>query len=295
MCAADGVKNTQKVLTETREKEIWEEIMEGGDVATQVRMWSAATPASYAWMTFPSTERILQVRDDVAKSSMRFRVGLVPIHQYGWCGDIPKSCTCTLPEGVKQYDHALLCPRARGDAKRQRHDAIKMALYDHIRQLTVFVTPEPPSYNRAGGAKRPDMSVSMPAKRWALEVTVTHPQCAHARAKAATSQGYAAKLRVTEKHRKYDAMCSANADTLYVLAVETYGLIHEEFKSFMDDLKAHLTREKFNFKRWRREAVVIVSATLQLGNYLMWKRYLEQADSEVMGAALAASAEAAAG
>ena len=231
---------------------------------------SACGPQGSALFRTNGDDIVDDISDDAYVAAIRMRIGVDPIDNMTW------RCDCKRPEGIEARDHAMCCPHTKGDSKRQRHDLIKSAIVDKLREAGFEVHPEPPNYDDESN-KRPDILVRIGATWYAVEVSVTHPlQLAH-RYAASVRQGAAVEACIAGKHRKYDAICAAKKPqrhTLIVCAVETYGLVSDEFLKFarMAERTSHKT--SLAMEGWADRLFVDVSRALHQGNLIVWRKYV---------------------
>jgi hypothetical protein len=243
------------------------------DPDQQARCLSSSGTAATRFATHftPSTEH--KVSDAAFLAALRTRIGLAPLPApLLYKSDIPITCQCDIPN-IHIYDHALLCPRSKGDAKRTRHDAVKNVVVEYLRAATAFVYPEPPGYTD-NSAKRPDIICRTPTLQVAIEVSVTHPLAAATRANAAIAQGYAGRVRSQEKMRKYAGICVTRGDVIIPLVAETYGTVNEEFLEFLEILPRNSAHPERLHQSWRDNLLAAISCAVQEGNYEMWRRYV---------------------
>ena len=219
-------------------------------------------------MTSTHNEAICAMSDESMRAMARMRLDADPIE------DMRKMCKCN--DNAPARHHAMCCPKTKGDAKRRRHDGIKNVLILALSAAGFQVEPEPQYYSE-GSAKRPDIIVRIGSTTYAVEVSVVHPYAAAYRAAALLRQGAAAQIRTAEKQRKYLAICAAKKPqphTLVVCAVETYGLVSEDFLRFMKMAESASRRSSLAMDGWADRTLLEVSAALHEGNLEVWRKYM---------------------
>lgn len=271
-CSTGTEARSQKEVTAQIEEDIFDALQMEPD--QQARCLSGSGTGATRYATHFSTSMEHKVSDAAFLAAVRTRIGLAPFPATVLNnGDIPITCRCHIDAGLSAHDHALLCPRSKGDAKRVRHDAVKEVVVEYLRSATAFVYPEPPDYIE-GSAKRPDVLCRTPTTQVAIEVSVTHPMNRAARHRASTEQGVAGHIRCAEKTRKYAAICAARGDYLVPLIVETFGTINEEFFEFLELLPRNSSHPERLHQMWRDNFLAAISCAVQEGNYEMWRRYV---------------------
>jgi len=187
------------------------------------------------------------------------------------------SCNCTVYQHVEARDHAMCCPRTKGDARRWRHDEIKKAIVLFLQECGYNPDPEPENYD-ADTQKRPDIVVRIGKQSYAIEVSVTHPiQASLEFLRGAVNRaGYAMDLRITQKRKKYESLCASKKERLVVCAVETFGRVSEEFVRFAKRTAAQSHRGSFALESAVDRLFAKVSVGLHTGNLKVWRAYMKK-------------------
>jgi hypothetical protein len=204
---------------------------------------------------------------DAFRAMLRFRLDIPPLET------LRKCCNCK--DEAAPHHHALCCPKTKGDAKRKRHDGIKSAIVLALAEAGFHVEAEPAHYT-PGSAKRPDILTRIGSTWYAIEVAVAHPWAQSCRNAATQRQGAAAAMRVADKQRKYQATCSAKEHTLIVCAVETYGLVSEEFVRFARLVEGVSRRSSLAMEGWADRLFTATAIALHEGNLAVWRAYLDR-------------------
>ena len=259
------LKGTQAEHTERAEDEAFLALeLSGKQVA--VALSASGAKAGYCFRIM-GDESIEDRCSAAHMAGLRNRQGKCPIENMRW------TCDCA-HDGMTPWDHAHCCRYTKGDARRTRHDLIKKVIADALTAAGFLVKLEPPNYDPSS-AKRPDMLVRIGSNWHAVEVGVTHPLAKGMRAAACVRQGSAAEAKVAEKHRKYDLVCSKKEPKhiLTVCAVETYGLVGDEFLRFVRYAERVSRRTSLAMDGWADRLFIQLGSALNDGNLVVWQNY----------------------
>jgi hypothetical protein len=200
------------------------------------RLHAVTAPKAGLFLTVLPHNAQLRLNDREMGLAVRARLGLPP------SDPMPAFCrSCGALKGDLQLDpwHGMSCLHARAAAHTWRHDAIVRLLAQWVTRLggSARLEPRPPRDNPVedGGRRRPDLDVSLGAKRFLVDVTVRHP-CSKSRA----VRGSRARLAVAEHAERtktaYHAAATAAARpkaAFVPFVLETFGGVGKQAAEFI--------------------------------------------------------------
>jgi hypothetical protein len=113
----------------------------------------------------------------------------------------------------------------------------------------------------------PDLVVTGAGLCAFVDVAVSHPSAPSYAQRASNRYAFAADLRATDKHKKYDANCDRKGMKMVPFSIESYGVLHEEAAEFLTDLA--MNADVAVRSALLQHALISLSFALQRGNAII--------------------------
>ena len=196
--------------------------------ADRIRLTSCRSKHACRWIF--AHPQGAPLTDEQFSVAVRLRLGLPPL---------PFALPAVCPLCRKSADpwHALACSAVRRRAATTRHDRGMLLLVRFARSNGVLARFEPKDL----GSRVPDGELIFPRKVVTVDMTGVHP-LAPSHLHTSRRPGKAVQRRGRAKHIKYDADAKAIGATFAALVVDSFGSLHEDFTTLVNEIEETATR-----------------------------------------------------
>ncbi|MEY3082615.1 MAG: hypothetical protein RJA94_2600, partial [Pseudomonadota bacterium] len=196
--------------------------------ADRIRLASCRSKHACAWMFAHPQGTLLS--DEQFAVAMRLRLGLQPL-------PFALPARCLLCNKDADPWHPLVCAAVRRRAVTTRHDRGMQLLGCFARSCGVLMRFEPKDL----GSRVPDGELIFPRKVVLVDFSGVH-SLAPSHLRTSRRPGQAMERRACVKHMKYDADAKAVDGMFAALVVDSFGSLHKEFVSLIDEIEDTATR-----------------------------------------------------
>jgi hypothetical protein len=203
-----------------------------GETKAKAHLHSIAAPYAHTWKTVHPTSTLHILTDAQYRVAARLNLGLPPHHNH-----LPRKCTSCDKEDALVIDswHHLSCTSHKGREITQRHNAVLLALYSHVRAAGGTATLEPKNLSN-DKALKPDLHISFPGQQILTDVVISHPLCPSHVDKSSTKQLVLAEWAALKKHKSYDHVARHHHMRLLPFSVETMGGLSKEAQQLIEQI-----------------------------------------------------------
>ena len=196
--------------------------------ADRIRLASCRSKHTCRWLF--AHPQGTPLTDEQFSVAVRLRLGLPPL-------PFALPAVCPLCRKVADPWHALACSAVRRRAVTTRHDRGMLLLVRYARSNGVLARFEPKDM----GSRVPDGELIFPRKVVTVDLTGVH-SLAPSHLRTSRRPGKAILRRGRTKHLKYDADAKAIGATFAALVVDSFGSLHEDFITLVDEIEETATR-----------------------------------------------------
>jgi hypothetical protein len=246
-----------------------------GETKAKAHLHSIAAPHAHTWKTVHPTSTLHILTDAQYRVAARLNLGLPPHHNH-----LPRKCTSCDKEDALHIDpwHHLSCTSHKGREITQRHNAVLLALYSHVRAAGGTATMEPRNLSK-DKALKPDLHISFPGQQILTDVVISHPLCPTHVNTASKKQLILAEWAARRKHNSYDDVAREHHMRLLPFSVETMGGLSTEAQHLIEQIglacRDHLCLE--THESIARGVLASVAVAVQKGNALTVQAAYSQA------------------
>jgi hypothetical protein len=229
----------------------------------RIRLASCRSKHACSWMF--AHPRGTPLTDEQFSVAMRLRLGLPPL---------PFALPTVCPLCKKEADpwHALACSAVRRRAVTTRHDRSMQLLVRFARSNDVLARFEPKDM----GSRVPDGELIFPRQIVTVDLTGVH-SLAPSHLRSSRRPGKAIQRRGRAKHLKYDADAKAIGATFAALVVDSFGSLHDDFISLVNEIEETATRglgQQPPFRITRESFLSLFSSEWQASNAAIIAQWL---------------------
>ena len=233
------IRSLQFMLSRTMDNAVLQRFLDSDEctIADRIRLTSCRAKESGLWLSLSAL--CLPMPDPLFRLALRLRLGLPPLAH-----DLPSPCPlCNKgvgADGTPDAWHPFACSAVRRRMVTTRHDRGMELVCRYARMCSVIASLEPKDFK----SLVPDGEFFFSCLSALSDLTGVHPT-APSHLLASPQPGKALKRRVRVKHVKYDPLARATGSTLFALAVDSFGHLHDEFFKLLDLIEEEATLAPF--------------------------------------------------